>query len=211
MGLKLSIHQPRPPELPLVHGHWSSDKLGIHEDVDASLFSPHYWTEYANEFLESINYFEPSSDEDIIVLSDFFSDALKDEFLPKKERMMIDVGQVVRGIFQKPFYRTKVRKLLPLVRDIRKNSSVGSPNIVAMSDNSIMIPIGEEEVIAFESHKLIDKLVKSNFNSLFNPMQRALSRIDSSYFNKWIPSFDTSFLNGIIDNFNYSDFRIVDF
>lgn len=86
-----------------------------------------------------------------------------------------------------------------------------SPNIVAISDNSIMMPIEGEEVIAFESHKLIDKLVKSNFNSLIDPMQRALSQIDSSYFNKWIPSFDTSFLDGIVNNIKYSGFRIVDF
>jgi hypothetical protein len=73
-----------------------------------------------------------------------------------------------------------------------------------------MMPIEGEEVIAFESHRLIDKLVKSNFNSLSNPMQRALSQIDSSYFDKWIPSFDTSFLNETVNNFS-SNFRIVDF
>jgi hypothetical protein len=195
-----------------MHGHWISHKLGIHEDVDAGLFSPQHWIEYVDRFLESFAYFQPSGDEDIIVLSDFFSDAIKDELLPKKERMMLDVEQLMREICQNnTFYRTKVRKLLPLVREIRKNSSVNLPNILALSENSIMMPVEGEEVIAFDTHRLIDKLVKPDVNSVFDPVHRILSQIDSHYLNKWFPNFDTSYLVQTMNKLRYSGFRMVDF
>ena len=211
IGLKLSIHQPRPPELPLMHGHWSSNKLGIHEDVDASIFSSEYWTEFTDKFLESLNYCTPASDENILVFPDFVSGAWKDHYMSNRERMTIDMLQLARGICQNKFYRTKVRRLLPLVQEIRReNSSKSSPNVIAMSEDNIIIPT-EDEIIAFNTHKLLDKLAKPGLSSLFDPVQRALSRVDSNYINKWFPSFDPRLLNEMINKSNHSGSRIVDF
>jgi hypothetical protein len=195
----------------LIHGHWSSHKLGIHEDVDASIFSSEHWIEFADKLPESFNNSTPADDEDILVFPDFMSGAWKDQYTPNRERMTIDILQLARGISQNTFYRTKVRRLLPLVQEIRrKNSSKSIPNVFAMSDDNIIIPM-EDEIIAFDTHKLLDKLAKPGLSSLFDPVQRALSQVDSDYINKWFPRLDPSLLNGIINKSDHSGLRIVDF
>lgn len=166
---------------------------------------------FADEFLESFTYCTPAGDEDVLVFPDFVSSTWKEEFMPNRERMTMAMLQVARGICQNTFCRTKVRRLLPLVQEIRReNSSKSSPNVIAVSDDNIIIPV-EDEVIAFDTHKLLDKFSKLDFSSVFEPVQRALSRVDSSYLNKWFPRLDPSLLNGIINNSDHSGLRIVDF
>ena len=77
VGLKLSLHSPKPPIFPDRHAHLRSHKLGIHEDIDASFFSPECWKEDVMEFWESLKCCQPSSDEDVIALrTDFLPEAL---------------------------------------------------------------------------------------------------------------------------------------
>ena len=198
VGLKLSIHSPKPPILPTIHAHWSSHKLGIHEDIDTGVLSGKYLKESAMEYLKSFRYCRPSGDEDVIVFqTNFLTDASRKEILRKQERTIIDVGKIMQTICKGTLYQTKARKLPFLIQDMkRKNPSLDLRNdlsICALSENRMIIPLSSKIMIAFDHQTFMEKLRRTGFNSLFSPMERAIetiSRINPNAFQKWLPTSD---------------------
>jgi len=219
VGLKLSIHSPKPPMFPNSHAHWGSHKLGIEEDVDASFFSPEYLKESAMEYLESFRYCQPSGDEDVLVLHNFITDSLKQEALRSKERMVVDVGRVMQTMCNGTFYQTKAKKLPLLIRKIvRKDPSLNlrrDLSILALSEGRMIIPLSAKTMIEFDHLTFMEKLRGAGFGSFINPMQRAfetVSRIKPDAFQKWFPASDMEeFLEETTNNFKQSKLKIVNF
>ena len=220
VGLKLSIHSPKPLMFLNRHAHWSSHKLGFHEDIDFSFFSPEYLKESAMEFLESFRYCQPSSDEDVIVLqTNFLTDASKKETLRRKERTIIDFGRLIQTMCKGTFYQTKAKKLPLLIREMeRKNPSLDlrkDLNICALSEGRMIIPLSSKTMIEFDHLTFMEKLRGSSFDSLFNPMQRAIetiSRTNPSAFQKWLPtSHIEGFFEETLNGLKQSEPKIVNF
>lgn len=219
VGLKLSIHSPKPPMLPTIHAHWSSHKLGIHEDIDASLFSEKNLQESAMEYLESFRYCQPSSDEEVTVFPSFLTDASRKEILGRKERTVIDIGRIMQTMCKGTFYRTKAKKLPLLIREMkRKNPSLDLRNdlsICALSENKMIIPLSSKTMIEFDHQTFMEKLRRTGFNSLFNPMERAMetiSRISPNVFQKWLPTSDIEeFFEETMNTMKQSEPKIVTF
>jgi len=196
VGLKLSIHSPKPPVLSSWHAHWSSDKLEIHEDVDDSFVSPEYWKESALEFFESFKYSRPSNDEDVIVLrTNFLTDALKRERLKMGERTIVDIGKFLKTMCKGRFYYTKAKKLPRLIHEMMKGETALNPreslSIVAASPDRMILPLSSKTMIEFDYRKFMERLGGTSFESVFNPMQRAIetiSRTNPTAFQRWLPS-----------------------
>lgn len=98
--LKMSVHPPKPPELPDVHVHWKDlCGLGIHQDVDSSCLTPECLEQAATDLLDSFSYYPPDSDEDVIVLpTGFIPDAYRTETEGKRERSVVDLGRIIEAI-----------------------------------------------------------------------------------------------------------------
>ena len=219
VGLKLSIHSPKPPTYPTMHVHWSSHKLGIHEDIDGGIFSEKYLKESAMGFLESFRYCQPSSDEDVTVFPTFLSDASRIETLGRKERTVIDLGRLMQTMCKGTFYQTKAKKLPLLIREMkRKDPSLDlrrDLSIWALSSDRMIIPLSSKTMIEFDHLTLMEKLRETGFNSLFNPMERALeniSRISPNAFQKWLPTSDIEeFFEETMNTMKQSEPKIVTF
>ena len=220
VGLKLSIHPPRPHIFPKGHIHWSSHKLGIHEDINAGPFSPEYLKESALEYLESFKYYQPSGDEDVMVLhSNFLAGAFTQKALKTGERTVVDFGRVMEGIMTGTFYQTKARKLPLLIREMERNNLTLNQHedlsICALSEGRIIIPLNSKTMIEFDQHKLMDKLGGTGLGSLFNPMQKAIetvSRVNPNAFQKWLPISDIEqFCKETMNTLKHSEPKIVNF
>jgi len=219
VGLKLSIHSPKPLMSLNRHAHWSSHKLGFHEDIDFS-FSPEYLKESAMEFLESFRYCQPAGDEDVMVLrTDFLTDASRKETLRRKERTIVDFGSLMQTMCKGTFYQTKARKLPLLIREMGlKNPSLDlrkDLSICAFSEGRMIIPLSSKTMIEFDHLTFMEKFRGSGFNFLFNPMQRAIetiSRTNPSAFQKWLPTPDIeSFFEDTLNDLKQSEPKVVNF
>jgi hypothetical protein len=195
VGLKLSIHSPKPPLLPTPHAHWNSHKLGIHEDVDADIFSESNFEELAVGFLESFRYCQPSGDEDVIVIPNFLVDALQTQIIGNKERTIMDVGKVFQTMCEGIFYQTKARKLPQLIRHMgRRNPNLdlrNDPSIYALDEKRMIIPLSSKTMIEFDHQTIMAKLRQIGFNSFFSPVERTMERIsrtNPNAFQGWLPS-----------------------
>ena len=220
VGLKLSIHSPKPLMFLNRHAHWSSHKLGFHEDIDPSFFSPEYLKESVMEYLESFRYCQPSSDEDVIVLqTNFLTDASKKETLRRKERTIIDFGRLIQTMCKGTFYQTKAKKLPLLIREMeRKNPSLDlrkDLSICALSEGRMIIPLSSKTMIEFDHLTFMEKLRRTGFDSLFNPMHRAIetiSRINPGAFQTWLPTSDIEgFFEETMNTLKQSEPKIVNF
>lgn len=216
VGLHLSIHSPKSHMFPNMHAHWRSYELNIEEDVDASFFSPEYLKESAMEYLESFRYYQPSGDEDVLVLHNFLTEAL----IPRlEERMIVDVGRVMQTMCNGTFYQTKAKKLPLLIREIvRKNPSLDlrrDLSICALSEGRMIIPLSSRTMIEFDHLTFMEKLSGTGFGSLINPMQRAfetISRLKPDAFQKWLPTSGIEeFFEETTNTLKQSEHKIVNF
>jgi len=197
VGLKLSIHSPKPPTYPTMHVHWSSHKLGIHEDIDGGIFSEKHLKESAMGFLESFRCCQPSGDEDVTVFPTFLTDASRIETLGRKERTVTDIGRLMQTMCKGTFYQTKAKKLPLLIREMkRKDPSLDlrrNLSICALSSDRMIIPLSSKTMIEFDHQTFMEKFRKTGFNSLFNPMENAIetiSRNNPNAIQKWLPTSD---------------------
>jgi hypothetical protein len=209
--LKLSIHLPKPPMHPNLHLHWKSEPLGIHEDVYDSPLSPEDWQVWAMELLENFKFHEPSSDENVTVFP-LLTDAQRIETLGKRERTVVDVGRFMQTICNGTFYRTKVKRLPLLMRE----KPYGNMSVCAFSESGMIIPIDSETMIEIDPHSInVEKLMRSNFSSIFDPMEKAfatIQRISPNSFQRWFPSPRVEdFLEEITDPLKHSKPKIIDF
>ena len=220
VGIKLSIHLPKPPIFPNGHVHWSSHKLGFHEDIDASFLSPEYLKESALEYLEGFKYYQPSGDEDVMVLhSNFLAGAFTHKALKTGERTVVDFGRVMEGMMTGTFYQTKARKLPLLIREMERNNLILNQHedlsICALSEGRIIIPLNSKTMIEFDHHKFMDKLGGTGFGSLFDPMQRAIetiSRVNPNAFQKWLPTSNIEqFCKETMNTLKHLEPKIVNF
>jgi len=211
VALHLSIHSPKPPRYPNWHLHWKSEPLDIDEDVDDTFFSPEDWKVWAMEWLESFKYYEPSSDENVTVFP-LLTDAQKIETLGRRERTVIDVGRFIQTICNGTFYRTKVKRLPLLMRE----KPYGNMSICAFSENGMIVPIDLETMIEVDPRKMnMEKLMRSNLGSVFDPMEKAfatIQRISPNSFQRWVSSPPVEdFLKETTDLLKHSKPKIIDF
>lgn len=211
VALHLSIHSPKPPMHPNWHLHWRSEPLGIDEDINDGVFSPENCTTWAMEWLENFRYCEPSNEESVTVFP-LMTDAQRIETLGKRERTVIDVGRFMQMIGNGTFYRTKVKRL-PL---LMKAKPYGDMSVCAFSENGMILPIDSETMIEIDPHSMnMEKLMRSNLGSIFDPMEKAFATIQRTRPNslqRWFPSpHAEDFLKETTTPLKNSKPKIIDF
>ena len=221
IGLKFSFHTPRPPYHPNSHVHIKSDKLDIHEDIDATFFSPDFLRNTAMEWIESWNfgYCQPSSDEDVMVIkTNSINNFVKHEVQGKKEKMVLNMGSAME-MLNGTFYSTKAKRLPLLLRRISKDDPAldlrRDLSIICLSQDRIIIPISTDEIIEFEYRKLLEKMNNTGFKLLTNPMQRAfeeVSKLKPNALQQWFPSVGIeNHINRVFGSLNQGKPRIIYF
>lgn len=207
VALHLSIHSPKLPTYPNWHMHWRSEPLGIDEDVDGDFFSPDDWQEWAIEWIEGFKYHEAPSDENVTVFP-VMTNAQRIETLGKREKTIIDAGGFMQTISTGTFYRTTVGKLPLLIKDRLH----GNTSICGLSESGMIMPIDPETMIEIDPSTVnMERLMRSNIGSLFDPMMKALERVQSTNPNclqRWFPSPD---IEGFLNSMKNSKPKIVDF
>lgn len=220
VGLKLSFHSPKPPTHPKPHLHWSSHKLGIHEDIDDRFFSPTYWKESTFGFLDSFKYCQPSSNEDFMVAPIGFTEAFKQQFMQEVRstgRIVINLPKILKEMRKATFYQTKEKKLPLLIRKIERNNPTllsRNPHILALSENRAIVPLSSKIMIEFDLQNFMGRLKGTGLGLFINPMQKALEKAFKTRpeaFLKWFPNDFGRAFEEEIDTWKQQRFKIVRF
>jgi len=217
--MKLSVHPPNPPKFLSWHAHWKDYEGKIHEDIDPQSFSPRFLKRTVNGFLHSFKLYPFTSDEDVIALSpDLITNAYKEEVVGNRERTTIDVGKTIASFSRGTFYNTRARRLPLLMKSMRRNNPSllhDDLSILGISQDRIIIPIDQNLMLAFEHSKLMDRLMRTGFGALINPMERAIetiTRLNPSVIQRWMPQERIEgFAQEIMSSLKQTEPKIVDF
>jgi hypothetical protein len=156
--------------------------------------------EIAMGFLESCGYYQPSGDEDVTVIPNFFIDALQTEIMGNRKRTIMDVGKVMQTMCKGTFYQTKAWKLPQLIRYMKsKNPYLDLRNdlsIFALAEKRMIIPLSSKTMIELDPQTFMARLKEGGINSFFSPVERAMetiSRTNPKAFQSWLPSSEMKY------------------
>lgn len=216
-GLHWSIHSPKPPTFPNWHIHVrSSRELGIEEEADLELSSiSSSLGNFVDGFMDAFRICSPTDEEVLVMPPNLFSCFVEHQ-MGNKEKTIVDIGQLIRAT-SGTFYRTRVKHLPRLLREIRRQNPSFSKdeNIFGVSNDKMVIPISSKRMLEFEYHQLTDKLNNMHpIGAFFDPMQRAIERLKGirpNAFQEWFPNDFTRGLDNLIEPLESSKPQFVDF
>lgn len=217
-GLHWSIHSPRPPAFPnwLVHVR-SSRELGIEEKVELELSQ---MLSSLGSFLEGFTdtfTICPPTDEEILVVPPNLFSCFVERQIRYKEKRIVDLGQLIRAISTGTFYRTRVKYLPHLLREIKRQdpSSNKDVNIIGVSNDKMVIPITSKRMLEVDPRQLTEKLGNMpSVDAFFNPMQRAIERlrvVKPNLFQQWVTNDVRKDFDNFMEPLKSSKPRFVDF
>ena len=179
-GLHWSIHSPKPNFPDWLINVKSRKELGIEEKVDLEL-SPTLESlgSFVEEFMDTFRVCSPTDEETIVMPPNLFS-CFVERQTNNKEKTIVDLGQLIRAISTGTFYRTRVKYLPYLLREVKRQdpSLSGDVNIFGVSDDKMVIPITSKRILEFDYRRLTEKLSDTHsIDAFFDPMQRAIERV----------------------------------
>lgn len=219
-GLHWSIHSPKPPTFP----NWcvqvrSRKELGIEEKAEFEL-SPIFLREYLNDFVDGfMNTFKTCSptNEEVLVMPPNLFNSFAECKMGNKEKAIVDLGQMLRAMSTGTFYRTRVKHLPRLLREVRlQNPSYDRDiGLFGVSNDKMVIPITSKRMLEFDYRQLTEKLSNMPFIDAFSdPMQRAIERLKvlrPDVIQEWLPSDLANDLDSFIEPLESSKPRFVYF